>query len=149
MNLEESMIYGPETMIPVYFSLWHPNLQMILDDIAGGFITDEKAGTAAEAMYNSISASGYQVVVAVGQALPKTDVKIATLHGKLTGTGVEEKLPTIAIVSYYDSAGVAPVSLIMFYIKCMIPLMSYFIKMRLNIIVFLIAIIGTIIWRRQ
>ncbi|XP_072760112.1 BOS complex subunit NCLN [Anoplolepis gracilipes] len=108
INLEASMIYGSETLIPVYFALWHPDLQTILDDIADGFITDEKAGSAAEAMYNSISASGYQVVVATGQALPKTDVKVATLHGKLTGTGAEEKLPTIAIVTHYDSAGVAP-----------------------------------------
>ncbi|XP_070154694.1 BOS complex subunit NCLN [Polyergus mexicanus] len=108
INLEAFMIYGSETMIPVYFALWHPDLQIILDDIADGFITDEKAGSAAEAMYNSISASGYQVVVATGQALPKTDIKVATLHGKLTGTGAEEKLPTIAIVTYYDSAGVAP-----------------------------------------
>jgi hypothetical protein len=109
MNLEESMLYGSETMIPVYFALWHPELQIILDDIANGFITDEKAGSAAEAMYNSISASGYQVVVATGQALPKTDVKVATLHGKLIGTGAEEKLPTLAIVTHYDSFGVAPV----------------------------------------
>ncbi|XP_012223073.2 BOS complex subunit NCLN [Linepithema humile] len=108
MNLEEAMMYGSETMIPVYFALWHPNLQTILDDIADGFITDEKAGTAAEAMYNSISASGYQVVVTTAQALPKTDVKVATLHGKLTGTGAEEKLPTIAIVTHYDSIGVVP-----------------------------------------
>lgn len=110
------MMYSSETMIPVYFALWHPELQMILDDIAGGFITDEKAGSAAEAIYNSISASGYQVVVTTGQALPRTDVKVATLHGKLTGTGTEEKLPTIAIVTHYDSTGVAPVSLIIFCI---------------------------------
>ncbi|GAB1860223.1 Nicalin [Camponotus japonicus] len=108
INLEAYMMYESETMIPVYFALWHPDLQTILDDIADGFITDEKAGSAAEAMYNSISASGYQVVVATGQTLPKTDVKVATLHGKLTGTGAEEKLPTIAIVTHYDSAGVAP-----------------------------------------
>lgn len=108
MGLEESMMFGPETIIPVYFASWHPDLQMILDDIGTGFITDEKADTAAEAMFNSISASGYQVVVATGQALPKTDVKVATLHGKLTGTGAEEKLPTIALVTHYDSAGIAP-----------------------------------------
>lgn len=112
MNLEESMMYGSETTIPIYFASWHPDLQTILEDIADGFITDEKASSAAEAMYNSISASGYQVVVATGQALPKTDVKVTTLHGKLTGSGAEEKLPTIAIVTHYDSAGVAPVSLI-------------------------------------
>ena len=129
MSLEESMMYGSETMIPVYFAPWHSELQIILDDIAGGFITDEKAGSAAEAIYNSISASGYQVVVTTGQALPKTEVKVATLHGKLTGTGTEEKLPTIAIVTYYDSTGVAPVSemslTILFLISFMIFVRLY------------------------
>jgi hypothetical protein len=32
------------------------------------------------------------------------------LQGKLSGNGVKEKLPTIAVVAYYDSFGVAPVS---------------------------------------
>ncbi|XP_076643835.1 BOS complex subunit NCLN [Halictus rubicundus] len=108
MMLEESMIFGPETMIPVYFSKWHPDLQTILNDLSNGFITDEKAGSAAEAMFNSISASGYQVVVPSGQALIKVDVKVATLHGRLTGTRADEKLPTIALVTHYDSTGVAP-----------------------------------------
>ncbi|XP_053986299.1 BOS complex subunit NCLN [Hylaeus anthracinus] len=108
MSLEESMMFGPETTIPVYFASWHPDLQTILDDLANGFITDEKAGSAAEAIFNSISASGYQVVVPTGQALAKTDVKVATLHGKLSGTRAEDKLPTIALVTHYDSTGVAP-----------------------------------------
>ena len=103
------MLFGPETPIPVYFAPWSPELQIILDDVIDGFITDEKAGTAAEVMLNSISASGYQVVVATSQATAKTDVKVATLQGKLTGTGAEEKLPTIALVAHYDSTGVAPV----------------------------------------
>ncbi|CAG2065485.1 unnamed protein product, partial [Timema podura] len=30
------------------------------------------------------------------------------LQGKLPGYGVEEKLPTIALVAHYDSFGVAP-----------------------------------------
>ncbi|XP_043257292.1 nicalin-1 isoform X2 [Colletes gigas] len=108
MSLEDCMMFGPETMIPVYFASWHPDLQTILDDLASGFIMDEKTGSAAEAMFNFISASGYQVVVPTGQALAKTDVKVATLHGKLTGTRAEEKLPTIALVTHYDSTGVAP-----------------------------------------
>lgn len=140
------MMYGSETMIPVYFSLWHPELQMILDDIAGGFITDEKAGSAAEAIYNSISASGYQVVVTTGQALPKTDVKVATLHGKLTGTGTEEKLPTIAIVTHYDSTGVVPVSLLLL----ILTLFIIFVKLDICLIIWnMHGIIGIVIWCRQ
>lgn len=33
------------------------------------------------------------------------------VQGKLTGYGIEEQLPTIAIVAHYDAYGVAPVSL--------------------------------------
>ncbi|XP_012281156.1 nicalin [Orussus abietinus] len=108
MALEESMMFGSECMIPVYFAQWNPELQQILDNIENSFFTDDKSGSAAEAIFSSISASGYQAVVASGQATPKTDVKVATLQGKLTGTGAEEKLPTIALVAHYDSAGVAP-----------------------------------------
>ena len=32
-------------------------------------------------------------------------------QGKLTGSGIEEQLPTIAIVAHYDAYGVAPVSI--------------------------------------
>lgn len=105
------MLLGPETAIPVYFAPWTPDLQLILDDVSSSFITDEKAGSAAEAMFNSVSASGYQVVIASSQATARTDVKVATLQGKLSGAGAEEKLPTIAIVAHYDSTGVAPVSI--------------------------------------
>ncbi|XP_033207085.1 nicalin [Belonocnema kinseyi] len=108
LAVEESMLFGPETPIPVYFAPWSPDLQIILDDVVGGFVTDGKSDTAAELMLNSIAASGYQVVVATSQATAKTDVKVATLQGKLTGIGAEEKLPTIALVAHYDSTGVAP-----------------------------------------
>ncbi|XP_015600107.2 meckelin [Cephus cinctus] len=108
MSLEEFMIFGPETLIPVYFASWNAELQVILDDITTESVSDEKTGTAAEAMFNSISASGYQVVVASGQPAVRSDIKVATLQGKLTGAGAEEKLPTIALVAYYDSSGVAP-----------------------------------------
>ena len=110
MALEESMIYGPETTIPVYFTHWNSELEVILNDLAQSFTGDEKTGSAMEAMINSISASGYQAVVASGQAIAKTDAKVATIHGKLTGSGAEEKIPTLAIVAHYDSSGVAPVT---------------------------------------
>ncbi|XP_047347718.1 nicalin isoform X2 [Vespa velutina] len=108
MNLEKAMLSDTETPIAVYFATWHPDLQRILDDITDGSMTDEKSHSAAEAIFNSISASGYQVVVASGQPMVRNDAKVAILHGKLTGTGAEEKLPTIAIVTHYDSASVAP-----------------------------------------
>lgn len=36
-------------------------------------------------------------------------------QGKLTGKGIEDQLPTIAIVTHYDSFGIAPVSMNLLY----------------------------------
>ncbi|XP_011315449.1 nicalin [Fopius arisanus] len=107
LSLEASMESSGETTIPVYFSPWNSDLQTILNDLEHGLITDAKANTELQNLVNSISASGYQVIVAAGQPTPKADVKIATVQGKLAGAGVEEKLPTVAIVAHYDSSSVA------------------------------------------
>ena len=37
-----------EISIPVYFAEWSHNLQSILDDVSKSFITDDRAGSAAE-----------------------------------------------------------------------------------------------------
>lgn len=109
MLLEDAMM-AQEITIPVYFAVWTPELEEIVTDITSSFITDDKAGSAAEAILNSVSANGYQIVISPGSPSPKQDIKIATLQGKLTGLGAEGKTPTIAVVSHYDSFGVAPVS---------------------------------------
>uniref|UniRef100_A0A1B6EWH8 Nicalin n=1 Tax=Cuerna arida TaxID=1464854 RepID=A0A1B6EWH8_9HEMI len=107
MDLEKVML-SQEVFIPVYFATWTPELQDIVDDVANSMVTDEKAGTAAQALLNSVSANGYQIVINTNKAVPKTDVHIASIQGKLIGHGVEDKMPTIAIVAHYDSFGVAP-----------------------------------------
>lgn len=107
MDLEETMMLQ-EVSIPVYFAEWSPDLQNILDDISQSSVSDDRSGSATEALMNSVSASGYQIVISTSQAAARADVNIATIQGKLSGYGVEEKLPTIAIVAYYDSFGVAP-----------------------------------------
>ncbi|XP_066589257.1 BOS complex subunit NCLN [Prorops nasuta] len=108
MTLEESMLYGGETNIPVYFAEWNSDLNNILNDITNGVNTDDKTVSATKALFSSISASGYRIVVSSKQASAKSDTKVATLHGWLTGSGAEEKLPTIAIVTHYDTSGIAP-----------------------------------------
>ncbi|XP_054278741.1 BOS complex subunit ncln-like [Macrosteles quadrilineatus] len=107
MDLEKFML-SQEVFIPVYFASWTPEFQIILDDVATSMVTDEKAGTAAQALMNSVSANGYQIVVNTNKASPKSDVQIASVQGKLVGHGIEDKMPTIAIVAHYDSFGVAP-----------------------------------------
>ncbi|XP_039278085.1 nicalin [Nilaparvata lugens] len=107
IQLEKGMLYQ-EVFIPVYFAVWTPELQTILDDVAHSKLTDEKAGTAAQALLHSVSANGYQIVINTNKASPRIDVNIASIQGKLSGYGVEDKLPTIAIVAHYDSFGIAP-----------------------------------------
>lgn len=108
MLLEDAMMVQ-EVSIPVYFAVWTPELEEIVTDITYSFITDDKAGSAAEAILNSISANGYQIVISPGSTSAKQEIKIATLQGKLSGAGTEGKIPTIALVAHYDSFGVAPV----------------------------------------
>lgn len=108
LMLLEDVMMAQEISIPVYFAVWTPELEEIVTDITYSFITDDKAGSAAEAIFNSISANGYQIVISPGTASAKQDIKIATLQGKLSGISPEGKTPTIAVVAYYDSFGVAP-----------------------------------------
>ncbi|KAK0161188.1 hypothetical protein PV327_009686 [Microctonus hyperodae] len=107
--IEIAMLSGGESSIPIYFSPWNSNLELILDDLENGIINDDKLTTATselQSLISSISASGYQVIVNSGQPTIKNDIKIATIYGKLTGNGVEEKLPTIALVAHYDSSNI-------------------------------------------
>jgi hypothetical protein len=107
LELEETMMFQ-EVSIPVYFAEWSPHLRDILDDISHSSVADSRASSAAEAVMNSVSANGYQIVISSSQAIARTDVTVATIQAKLSGYGIKEKVPTIAVVAYYDSFGVAP-----------------------------------------
>ncbi|XP_066996614.2 BOS complex subunit ncln [Anabrus simplex] len=107
LALEQTML-SEEVPIPVYFAAWSPQLQCILDEVSHSYVKDDRSDSAAEALLNSVSANGYQIVISTNQPTAKTDVNVATIQGKLSGYGVEEKLPTIVIVAHYDSFGVAP-----------------------------------------
>lgn len=115
------MLTSGEVAIPVYFSPWNENLKSIITDLEVGFSTNSngvKTSSEIQSLIDIVSASGYQVIVSAGQPIPRNDVKIATIHGKLSGTGAEDKLPTIALVAYYDSSSVVTVKLLfLFYIK--------------------------------
>ncbi|XP_063242605.1 BOS complex subunit NCLN [Bacillus rossius redtenbacheri] len=106
-ELEEAMLYQ-EVSIPVYFVEWASTLQTIVNDVASSYMKDDRSTTAVEALVHSIAANGYQIVVSTSQPSPRSDVNIATIQGKLPGFGVEEKLPTVAVVAHYDSFAVAP-----------------------------------------
>lgn len=108
--LEHAML-AQEISVPVYFATWTAELETILDEVSQNVATNDLSKSAAEAMFSSIAANGYQFVVSPGTTNVKQDVKVATIQGHLTGYSQEGKVPTLAVVAHYDSFGVAPVSL--------------------------------------
>lgn len=103
MVLEDAML-AQEITIPVYFAKWTPQLETIVTEISQSLLTNDKSKSAAEAMFTSVAANGYQIVVNPGTPNVKQDVKVATIQGHLAGQGTEGKVPTIAIVAHYDSS---------------------------------------------
>ncbi|BES89910.1 regulation of signal transduction [Nesidiocoris tenuis] len=107
--LSDIEVHGLTTEIdvPIYFALWTPDIEKILGDIDTGS-SPEKGSSAWNAMIRSFSSNGYQIVVNTNKPYPRSDAVITSIQGKLPGLGVEEKLPTIVIVTHYDANGVAP-----------------------------------------
>lgn len=109
MVLEHAML-AQEISIPVYFAVWTSELENIFIEVAQSSGLNDLSKSAAGAMFQSISANGYQFVVSPGTVTVKQDVKVATIQGHLSGYNQDGKVPTVAVVAHYDSFGVAPVS---------------------------------------
>ena len=66
-------------------------------------------GSAMSALLQSVSTSGYQLVVSAGVPQPLKDQSLVSMSGQLTGTDSETAAaPTIAVVAHYDAGGAAP-----------------------------------------
>ncbi|XP_014288799.1 BOS complex subunit ncln [Halyomorpha halys] len=104
----EMQLLDDETMVPIYFIKWSPELEDILIDIENNKLANDKGIPAWEAILQSFSANGYQIVINAGKPAVRNDANIVSIQGKLSGYGIEDKLPTIAIVAHIDSFGVAP-----------------------------------------
>nr|XP_018903520.1 PREDICTED: nicalin-1 [Bemisia tabaci] len=108
LSIEKNLLLQ-QVQIPIYFLEWSYELKTIVRDLSTGLTASEpKKETAAHALFNSISANGYQVSINAPRPNIKYDLQIPTIQGKLSGYGVEDKLPTIVFVAHYDSFGVAP-----------------------------------------
>ncbi|CAG5015113.1 unnamed protein product [Parnassius apollo] len=105
IQLLEMAMTQQEINAPVYFAKWTPEFEDILKDLQHSFITDDKSGTALEAMFNTVSSNGYQIVVSASTP-QKMDSKPVTIHGKLMGRSGAAQ--TIVIAAHYDSAGLVP-----------------------------------------
>ena len=67
-------------------------------------------GSAMSALLQSISSSGYQLVVSAGSPQPLKDQSIVSMSGQLSGADTDQHSapPTIALVAHYDAGGAAP-----------------------------------------
>lgn len=99
-----------DASIPVYFAKYSDNLDNIIKEIIVTSETNDKRKSASESLFNSIAGNGYQVVVSSSPPNIYSDAKITTISGHLSGYSADGKIPTLAIVAYYDSFGGAPVS---------------------------------------
>ncbi|ENN71799.1 hypothetical protein D910_10247 [Dendroctonus ponderosae] len=108
LMLEQKMIYEQETSIPVYFTKYNNVIDNIVTELSTNVDARNKKKSAAETLFSSIAANGYQIVISAGTPTARTDTKIATIYGHLAGYRPDGKVPTIAIVTHYDSFGVAP-----------------------------------------
>ncbi|XP_061172666.1 BOS complex subunit ncln-like [Saccostrea echinata] len=107
LQILERDLLTEETTIPVYFALETDELSEIYEEIHRGNAGDQ-ATTAVEALMSGATANGFQMVIAGSQAKSLGEFQITNIQGHLSGYGIEEQLPTVAVVAHYDSFGIAP-----------------------------------------
>ena len=107
-TIERDLLVEEGTVsIPVFFSEETDELLQIYDAIQLGNSGDQ-AASAVEALMSGANANGFQMVVGGPQSKSLPDFQITNIQGHLSGFGIEEQLPSIAIVAHYDSFGIAP-----------------------------------------
>ncbi|XP_076268074.1 BOS complex subunit NCLN [Rhynchophorus ferrugineus] len=106
--LENKMLFEEETTIPVYFVKHSKEMNNVVDDLSKSVDINDKRKSAGENLYASVAANGYQITISTGTPSIRSDNKIATIHGHLAGYRSDGKVPTIVLVTHYDSFGVAP-----------------------------------------
>ncbi|XP_054707763.1 BOS complex subunit ncln-like [Uloborus diversus] len=107
MELEKHMLEDDVT-IPIYFTYETEEILDMYYSMEQTSPLQQKTRSAAEEIPSSITSSGYQLVVSGPQPKAQADTQIVSIQGKLCGFGVEEQLPTVAIVAHYDAYGIAP-----------------------------------------
>jgi len=108
LQLEEHML-ASEIEIPIYFAEDSEQANQLIDDLD---LTTGQAGqktSAAQALFNAIGSTGYQLVTtASGTPKQQTDPILRNIEGILRARGEDDSQPTIAVVAHYDSLGAAP-----------------------------------------
>jgi len=109
LDIEQELL-SQELDVPVYFAQETAELLELYSSLQ---TTDEgqnrQQNSALSALVQSISSSGYQLVVSAGNPQPLKDQSIVSMSGLLAGAESDtQATPTIALVAHYDAGGAAP-----------------------------------------
>lgn len=107
LALEEELL-SAELDIPVYFAEETEQLLELHSTLTSEGEGSEAANSALAALIQSVSNSGYQLVVTAPIPQPVKDQGIVSMAGTLSGTSGEDSPPSIMIVAHYDAGGAAP-----------------------------------------
>ena len=109
LDIEQELL-SQEIDVPVYFA---QETEELLELYSSLQLTDDgqnrQQNSALSALVQSISSSGYQLVVSAGNPQPLKDQSIVSMSGLLPGAESDtQATPTIALVAHYDAGGAAP-----------------------------------------
>lgn len=106
LDIEQELL-SQELDVPVYFAMETPELLELYSSLDDG--QNRQQNSALSALVQSISSSGYQLVVSAGNPQPLKDQSIVSMSGLLPGAESDtQATPTIALVAHYDAAAAAP-----------------------------------------
>lgn len=116
IHLLEQAMMMQEIPIPVYFSKFDPNLNVIIDEVTRTAVRSHKQNapkreSALSEIFGSISANGYQVVVTGASHAINKQSKIPIIQGELAPNKPsktldgEGKLPLIIVTAHLDTFG--------------------------------------------
>ncbi|CAF0736221.1 unnamed protein product [Didymodactylos carnosus] len=103
-ELEQILLYE-SVQIPVYFLQETQQTIDLYRSIESR--RDSQKDSAFAVLYDKVTADGYQFSIAQGQYHQRQDNVMYNIQGKLTGHGIEERLPKILFVAHYDASGIA------------------------------------------
>lgn len=128
----EKHLYSTEYKFPIYFAFKNEYTEKIYSDIQEISIKGELP-----AIFGS--GDNYQLVVSAAEPSPLKDITAQNIQTWLPGAGSVtpegNALPTIAVVAYYDTFAVAPVSIL---ITHFILYLQYFILYKLQFVFFMV-----------
>lgn len=107
MDLEAQLL-AMEIAIPIYFTYETQEILEIYEKLTSSGLSD-KDGSAAAVLLTYVIGEGFTMIAdSIEATVSSENHEIVTLTGKLSGSGYDQDLPTVAIVTHYDSFGLAP-----------------------------------------